>query len=68
MANATNLPRQSFYITTAIAYPNGVPALMTEEQPVLAGRAGGGLVCLSLEALGVATAFFGLAVLLIRYA
>jgi methionyl-tRNA synthetase len=25
MANATNLPRQSFYITTAIAYPNGVP-------------------------------------------
>src|SRR5436189_6273376 len=25
MANATDLPRQSFYITTAIAYPNGVP-------------------------------------------
>ena len=25
MANATNLPRESFYITTAIAYPNGVP-------------------------------------------
>jgi methionyl-tRNA synthetase len=25
MANATNLPRQSYYITTAIAYPNGVP-------------------------------------------
>src|SRR6201995_1341307 len=25
MANATNLPRRSFYITTAIAYPNGVP-------------------------------------------
>ncbi len=25
MANATNLPRETFYITTAIAYPNGVP-------------------------------------------
>jgi methionyl-tRNA synthetase len=25
MANARNLPRESFYITTAIAYPNGVP-------------------------------------------
>src|SRR6201988_219310 len=25
MANATNLPRQPYYITTAIAYPNGVP-------------------------------------------
>ena len=25
MANATNLHRESFYITTAIAYPNGVP-------------------------------------------
>jgi methionyl-tRNA synthetase len=25
MANATNLPRESYYITTAIAYPNGVP-------------------------------------------
>jgi methionyl-tRNA synthetase len=25
MANGTNLPRQSYYITTAIAYPNGVP-------------------------------------------
>src|SRR5476651_1064764 len=25
MANATNLPRGTFYITTAIAYPNGVP-------------------------------------------
>jgi methionyl-tRNA synthetase len=25
MANATNLPRDTFYITTAIAYPNGVP-------------------------------------------
>jgi hypothetical protein len=27
-----------------------------------------GLVCLSFEALGVATAFFGIAVLLIRFA
>jgi hypothetical protein len=27
-----------------------------------------GMVCLSLESLGVATAFFGVAVLLIRYA
>jgi len=26
-----------------------------------------GFVCMSLEALGVATAFFGVAVLLIRY-
>ena len=25
MANATNLPRNCYYITTAIAYPNGVP-------------------------------------------
>ncbi len=25
MANATNLPRESYYITTAIAYPNGAP-------------------------------------------
>jgi methionyl-tRNA synthetase len=25
MANATNLPRETYYITTAIAYPNGVP-------------------------------------------
>jgi methionyl-tRNA synthetase len=25
MANAASLPRQTFYITTAIAYPNGVP-------------------------------------------
>ena len=25
MANATSLPRESYYITTAIAYPNGVP-------------------------------------------
>ena len=25
MANATNLSRETFYITTAIAYPNGVP-------------------------------------------
>jgi methionyl-tRNA synthetase len=25
MANANNLPRESYYITTAIAYPNGVP-------------------------------------------
>src|SRR6202795_1903448 len=25
MANATNLPRETFYITTAIAYPNGLP-------------------------------------------
>jgi methionyl-tRNA synthetase len=25
MANATNLPRESFYITTAIVYPNGAP-------------------------------------------
>jgi methionyl-tRNA synthetase len=25
MANAKNLPRESYYITTAIAYPNGVP-------------------------------------------
>ena len=25
MANATNLPRETFYVTTAIAYPNGVP-------------------------------------------
>jgi methionyl-tRNA synthetase len=25
MANATSLPRETFYITTAIAYPNGVP-------------------------------------------
>ncbi|WP_213737128.1 methionine--tRNA ligase [Bradyrhizobium sp. dw_411] len=25
MANATNLSRESYYITTAIAYPNGVP-------------------------------------------
>src|SRR6202166_3876629 len=25
MANATNLPRETFYITPAIAYPNGVP-------------------------------------------
>src|SRR3979411_272326 len=25
MANATDLPRETFYITTAIAYPNGVP-------------------------------------------
>src|ERR1700719_2490552 len=25
MANATNLFRETFYITTAIAYPNGVP-------------------------------------------
>jgi hypothetical protein len=27
-----------------------------------------GLVCMSLESLGVATAFFGVAVLLLRYA
>jgi hypothetical protein len=27
-----------------------------------------GLVCLSLEAFGVATAFFGIAVLLLRFA
>src|SRR6202142_346761 len=25
MANATSLSRETFYITTAIAYPNGVP-------------------------------------------
>src|SRR3984893_3723804 len=25
MANATNLPRETFYITPAIAYPTGVP-------------------------------------------
>jgi len=25
MANATNLHREPYYITTAIAYPNGVP-------------------------------------------
>ena len=25
MANAKNLPRESFYITTAIVYPNGAP-------------------------------------------
>src|SRR5580698_6326182 len=25
MANATSLPRESYYITTAIAYPNGAP-------------------------------------------
>src|SRR5258707_8216479 len=25
MANATSLHRESYYITTAIAYPNGVP-------------------------------------------
>src|SRR3984893_16579871 len=25
MANATSLPRETYYITTAIAYPNGVP-------------------------------------------
>src|ERR1700726_5356990 len=34
MANATNLPRETFYITTAIAYPNGVPHIGHAYEPI----------------------------------
>jgi hypothetical protein len=34
---------------------------------IVTGLVATGLLCLSLEALGVATAFFGIAVLLLRF-